>query len=252
MALTRIYQNMDLNSQQPIELDKNAAHHLSRVLRIKNNQQVILFNGDGYNYLSAIHIDRKKVFANILDKQQNYTRSNIDISLLQGISKGERMDLAIQKAVELGVEKIIPIICQHTVVNLKADRAEKKLRHWNGIVIHACEQSGRSTLPLIDEIMNFSDAISSLSQQDLNVTLDPYAQQVFSSLQGSESTCFNLLIGPEGGLSKDEVKQTQQIGFQAVQLGPRILRTETAALAAITAIQTLWGDFKILVKSEQT
>ena len=252
MALTRIYQDIDFNTEQTIELDKAAAHHLSRVLRIKHQQQVYLFNGDNFNYLAEIQIDKKKVFAQILNKELNLTNSSINITLLQGISKGERMDLAIQKAVELGVTRIIPVICQHTVVNLKADRAEKKLRHWNGVVIHACEQSGRSTLPIIDSIMNFSDALNFLSSEDLNITLDPYAQQSLLALKTPASNNFNLLIGPEGGLSESEVEQSQQSSFQAVQLGSRILRTETAALASISAIQTLWGDFKTVSTSEQT
>jgi len=252
MALTRIYQNIDLHTGHTIELDKAAAHHLSRVLRIKHQQHVCLFNGDGFNYVAEIQIDKKKVFADILNKENNQNISNINITLLQGISKGERMDIAIQKAVELGVNKIIPIVCQHTVVNLKADRAEKKLRHWNGIVTHACEQSGRSTLPIIDSIMSFTEALNSLSKEDLNITLDPYATNVLASLQTTGSNGFNLLIGPEGGFSSDEVEESKRSGFYGIQLGSRILRTETAALAAITAIQTLWGDFKVAVTSEQT
>ncbi len=251
MALTRIYQNIDLTCDHTIALDKAAAHHLSRVLRIKHLQKVELFNGDGFNYLAEIQIEKKKVFAHILNKTLNPNTSSINITLLQGVSKGERMDVAIQKSVELGVSKIIPVICQHTVVNLKADRAEKKLRHWNGIIAHACEQSGRSTLPVLENVMHFHDAIHLLDSHDTKITLDPYSTRSIHSLSIQEPLHFSLLIGPEGGLHQDEIAQSKLLGFDGVQLGSRILRTETAALAGITAIQTLWGDFTKVLTLEQ-
>lgn len=244
MANPRIYQNIVLDINQKIELDKAANHHLCRVLRLKNKQTFRLFNGDGFDYQAKLVIEKKKSFAHILERIETDTHSTLNITLLQGISKGERMDMAIQKSVELGVERIIPVICEHTVVNLKADRAEKKLRHWRGIAIHACEQSGRAGLPIVDDIAHFSDALTSLNAQDTKIALDPYSKQTLVSLMPNDNKNFSLLIGPEGGLSSEEIQQAQAHDFTGVQMGSRILRTETAALSAISAIQTLWGDFR--------
>ncbi len=245
MANPRIYQNIELEINQQIELDKSASHHLCRVLRLKNRQLFTIFNGDGFDYPAELILDRKKTFARILQQTENHSRSSLNITLLQGISKGERMDMAIQKSVELGVERIIPVICKRTVVNLKAERTEKKRRHWQGIVTHACEQSGRASLPVIDNIMSFSDALTSLNAQDTKITLDPYSEQTLISLQPADNKNFSLLIGPEGGLSEEELAQAKEYYFTGIQMGPRILRTETAALSAISAIQTLWGDFRL-------
>ena len=241
MRIPRIYQSCTIQVGDTIELEKPAAHHLTRVLRLNHHDPVILFNGDDSEYPAQLHIDNKKVFVTI-EKQLTISReSSLQITLLQGISKGDRMDLAIQKAVELGVTKIIPVICQRTVVNLKAERKDKKMSHWQGIVINACEQSGRNKLPELEDTQALHQVINQ-NTSGLKLTLDPQATISLASIK-PDTNQVTLLIGPEGGLTDEEIEQAKQQGISGIQLGKRVLRTETAALAAISAIQTLWGDF---------
>jgi 16S rRNA (uracil1498-N3)-methyltransferase len=241
MKSPRIYQDISLNAEGDIELDNNASHHLTRVLRLKNEDNITLFNGDGYEYSAVLSLQEKKVFARINKTAKPDRESNLHITLLQGISKGDRMDMCMQKAVELGVNKIIPVICQRTVVNLKAERGEKKLRHWQGIIISACEQSGRNILPELTTHRTLKDALQQ-SLNGLRLTLDPNANTGLSSYK-PDTNEITLLIGPEGGLTQDEIELSLQNQFNTALLGKRILRTETAAIAAISTLQTLWGDF---------
>ena len=240
MRTIRIYQAISFHVGIPLHLDKTASNHLIRVLRLKNNHQFILFNGDGFDYLTTLEIDGKKAIAHIQSAEKTDTESSLNIHLLQGISKGERMDIAIQKSVELGVNTITPLICDRTVVNLKSDRLDKKLSHWQGIIISACEQSGRAYLPEINQPVK----LNKLSKQIdcLQLMLDPLAGISLDSIKPDKNN-IQILIGPEGGLSEQETEQARDNGFIGVSLGPRILRTETAALAAITSAQLLWGDF---------
>lgn len=241
MRIPRIYQTCNLNAGEQIELDTAAAHHLSRVLRAASGDPVILFNGYGGEYRAELVIAGKKVSANIVEHIDVDRESHLHITLLQGISKGERMDFAIQKAVELGVNRIVPVICERTVVNLKQERGNKKLQHWQGIMVNACEQSGRTQLPLLDAPIKL-DQLVSLDLSGLKLTLDPRSTIHIREIENND-TRIHLLIGPEGGLSNAEVEQTLGMGFVGVNLGPRILRTETAALATIAALQSQWGDF---------
>ena len=157
----------------------------------------------------------------------------------QGVSRGERMDFAIQKAVELGVKKIVPVITERCNVQLNGDRADKRFHHWRGVMISACEQSGRSFLPELSPVQTLADVLSDY-QDELNLVLDPLAETRFTKLPKPQS--LTMLIGPEGGLADSEVAMAKDTGYQAVQFGPRILRTETAAVAALAVSQTLWGD----------
>ena len=241
MKSPRTFQNTPLEAGYDIELEKNACHHLTRVLRLKNGDDITLFNGDGHEYPATLLIQGKKIFAQIINQVATDRESNLNITLLQGISKGDRMDICIQKAVELGVNKIIPVICQRTVVNLKAERSEKKLRHWQGIVISACEQSGRNKLPELAKPKTLKETLE-YSFTGLNLTLDPLTEFSFASFE-PESNEVTLLIGPEGGLTQDEIELSLKNNFKAARMGKRILRTETASIAAISALQTLWGDF---------
>ncbi|MDQ1362945.1 MAG: rRNA (uracil1498-N3)-methyltransferase [Pseudomonadota bacterium] len=240
MRIPRIYQPVALTPGQPVELEKTAAHHLTRVLRMQDNEQIILFNGDGGEFLAHLQLQGKSVIAHIDQFVDRDTESNIHITLLQGISKGERMDICIQKAVELGVNKIIPVFCQRTVVNIKGERSDKKQQHWQGIIINACEQSGRTKIPELIEPIKLQEALQ-LPATGLKLTLSPDAHSTLPQLAISEKD-ISLLIGPEGGLDSREVELAQANGFQAIRMGPRILRTETAAIAAITALQILRGD----------
>lgn len=241
MKNPRIYQNIALNIGADIELDKTASHYLSRVLRLKNKSTIRIFNGDGFEYSAIITFYGKSIHLHITGSTHTDNESNLNITLLQGISKGDRMDTCIQKAVELGVNQITPVICERTVVNLKADRSDKKLRHWQGIIISACEQSGRNILPRLDEPVHFDEIIQQ-PLDGLSLTLDPCADNNFNSFE-LDSNQVNLLTGPEGGLTNNEIHTSLQNNFAGVRMGKRILRTETAAIAAISALQTLWGDF---------
>lgn len=243
MRIPRIYQQATLATGETIELNSSASHHLTRVLRLKTSDNIILFNGEGGEYTAQLHIENKKTFAEITHFHDICTESPLDITLLQGISKGERMDLAIQKAVELGVNKIIPVFCQRSVVNLKNDRAEKKHQHWQGIVINACEQSGRTVLPKLESSLKLTDCLAK-SIDGYKLSLAPTAQRHLNTISLNDSNKITLLIGPEGGLTDDEIMLAANKGFNGITLGPRVLRTETAALACIAALQALWGDFR--------
>lgn len=240
MRIPRIYQATPLSVGQQIELDKTSAHHLTRVLRMQENDPIVLFNGEGGEYQAHLALQGKTVVASIDKFVDRNSESHLNITLLQGISRGERMDLCIQKAVELGVRKIVPVICQRTVVNIKGERSDKKIHHWQGIVINACEQSGRTTIPQLLEPVKLTVALE-LPGAGYKLTLSPDAKDSLLQTPSTEKN-FTLLIGPEGGLESREVEQAQTFGFHAVRMGPRILRTETAAIAAITALQMLRGD----------
>lgn len=240
MKSIRIYQTGEFEPGQTVELDKAAGNHLLRVLRLKNQQVFTLFNGLGGEYKVQLEIAGKKAIAHIQSFSQPDNESSLNIHLLQGVSKGDRMDIAIQKSVELGVNTITPVICERSVVNLKGERAQKKQSHWQGIAISACEQSGRNYLPEVTQPRQFKDL--SLTETDsLNLILNPLSKNTFQSLK-PVSNHITIFIGPEGGLSAAEIDLAKSKKFQGVNMGPRILRTETAALAAITSVQLLWGD----------
>jgi len=243
MKNIRIYHAGQFETGQPARLDKSASHHLLRVLRLKNRQVFTLFDGKDNEHSAQLEISGKVAIAHINSSQRISLESNLKIHLLQGISKGERMDFVIQKSIELGVHKITPIVCERTVVNLKGERQDKKTQHWQNIAISACEQCGRNFLPEISSIKSLADALlqSNDEAEHLKLLLDPLSDSGMNSEKASNDS-ITLLIGPEGGLSDNEIEQARHYGFKGVQLGPRILRTETAALAAITALQVLWGD----------
>lgn len=242
MRNIRIFQPGEFKAGEALQLDKSASTHLLRVLRLKDQQTFYLFNGDGYEYSATLQVDGKKAVAHIQDRSRTDIESPLKIHLLQGVSKGERMDIAIQKSVELGVHAITPVICERTVVNLKAERLDKKLSHWQGVAVSACEQSGRNFLPSINTPCKLT-SISDVAPDTLKLVLDPRSKYSLGSLSPA-SASLEILIGPEGGLSNQEIDWACSNGFTGVTLGPRILRTETAALAAITSAQLLWGDFK--------
>lgn len=240
MKQIRIYQHTELTSGTSLSLDKVASNHLLRVLRLRQGDEFILFNGDGCEYPSKLEISAKTAIAQINDVRETTRESCLQLHLYQGISKGERMDFAIQKAIELGVSEITPVFCERTVVSLKGDRLSKKQQHWQGIAISACEQSGRNRIPAIHPAQTFSQALAADNTQ-LKLMLDPTADQQLASLQPEDNT-LSIYIGPEGGFSDNEIVQAQSNQLRGINLGPRILRTETAALAAVTACQLLWGD----------
>lgn len=247
MANLRFYTQTPLNIGDNIQLSASAAAHATRALRLSINDEAIVFNGDGFDYTCVItSIQKNAVLVSIHSRSQVNNESPLNITLIQAISAGDRMDFTIQKAVELGVTTIQPVSSQRSVVKLNAERAEKRTEHWQNIAISACEQSGRAIVPTVLAPISLSQYFAQFTKNNtldtLNLTLAPTASK---SLQAYDKPngVINLLIGAEGGLSADEIAQSKSHDFQAITLGPRILRTETAGLAAIAAIQTIWGDF---------
>lgn len=241
MRIPRIYLPLNLNSHQPLELTDHAFQHTIKVLRMKESSKLIIFDGAGHEYNATLQqINKKNAFIKIESSIDNKTESNLLIHLGLGISKGERMDFAIQKAVELGVTEITPLFTEHCIVNLNEKRMQKRIQHWQGIIISACEQSGRSVLPVINTATTLKKWAESIN--NICLVFDPLATISLKKIK-PESDCINLVIGPEGGLSSKEVLELdEKENFYVVKFGSRILRTETAAVSAITAIQLLWGD----------
>lgn len=241
MRIPRIYLPTELSPGKIIELSEYAFQHAIKVLRLKQESALVLFDGKGNEYNAKIEvINKKNAFVQIGNKTLNNTESHLSIHLGLGISKGERMDYAIQKAVELGVTEITPLFTNHCVVNLDEKRSQKRTEHWRGVVTSACEQCGRSLLPALHDAMQLTTWAE--NQNTLCLVLDPQATVSLKSFN-PENNKINILIGPEGGLSADEITElTAKNNFHSIRFGPRILRTETAAVSAITAIQMLWGD----------
>lgn len=241
MRIPRIYHPDLLVVDQHIELSPDAVNHLVNVLRLKAHHPIVLFNGDGDEYSAELlSVEKRKATASVDAKLSISVESPLPIHLGQGISRGDRMDLVMQKAVELGVTDITPLITERCGVKLNADRWEKKRQQWHKIIVSACEQCGRNTLPSLHPATPFSEWISQSTQQ-LRLTLHPKAEKSIRHLT-IPTQGVRLLIGPEGGFADNEVYATEEAGFQTVQLGPRVLRTETAALASITALQAMYGD----------
>jgi 16S rRNA (uracil1498-N3)-methyltransferase len=241
MRLPRIFVESPLSAGSSLALAAGPTRHLTQVLRLTVNAPLILFNGDGRDYPARL-IDSQRAAATVLVEgaTELEEHARISIHLALGISKGERMDYALQKAVELGVERLTPLFTERSQVRLDGARLERRLEHWRGIVIGACEQSGRRRLPRLDSAITLESWLANAPAGGL--LLDPMASLSLAGLS-APATDVTLLVGPEGGLSPREREQAHRRGFQGVRLGPRILRTETAPLAAIAVIQALWGDF---------
>ncbi len=240
MRIPRIYTPQTLAAGQLMQLDDEAANHVGRVLRMQAGQLLQLFNGDGNNYDAIIsEVGKKQLSIKVEQARANPVESPLSIHLGQAISRGDRMDFAIQKAVELGVTDITPLFTERCGVKLEGDRLSKRTEQWQKIAISACEQSGRSVVPTVHPALPLA---LWLSQQTncLQLTLDPRASATIKTLSASQN--IRLVIGPEGGFSDSEVAATRTAGFTGIQLGPRVLRTETAALTAISALQLQFGD----------
>ena len=244
MQQHRIYTSQTLQSGTGLVLEEGPARHLTQVLRLKPGAKIILFNGDGHDYSARLDEVSRRTTSARVDRRLEPAEAPaaLQIHLAIGISKGERMDFAIQKAVELGVTSITPLISERCVVRLPSDRQKKRLQHWQQVVIAACEQSGRRYIPVLSNTMELTEWLQSRTPSS-DLLLDHRAEHALRELEPPKGEV-TLLIGPEGGLSADERSQAVAAGFTSVRLGPRVLRTETAPLAAIAAIQTLWGDFR--------
>ncbi|MGB0938808.1 MAG: 16S rRNA (uracil(1498)-N(3))-methyltransferase [Colwellia sp.] len=239
---TRIYQDIDFSQASPIKLDDDAFGHIVRVLRLKEGDYITLFNGkEKFEHLaSLVDVSKKQASIQLHSKHAVENESPLNIHLGQGISRGDRMDFTLQKSVELGVNTITPLFTQRCGVKLTGERLEKKTAQWQKIVISACEQSGRCIVPIVQAPLYLDEWLEQESEA-LKLNLHPKAQHSIMNLP-FENNAVRLLIGPEGGLNDEEILQANTQGFQDVLLGPRILRTETAALTAITALQCRYGD----------
>lgn len=243
MRVARLYVAMPLETGNTLTLNADSSHYLRTVLRLKTAQTVILFNNTGGEYLSTLlEVSRKTVKVSIDKTINRSVESPLVVSIGMGISRSDRMDMAVQKSVELGVNSITPLMTQRCNVVIKKDKAEQKLKHWQKIAQHAAEQCGRTVVPQINAIISFSSWINQPFDKALKIFLDPHADTSLTQLQSEQGKVI-LLTGAEGGFCEQEKQMAISHQFTPIRLGQRILRTETASLAALAAVQLLWGDF---------
>ena len=241
MSIPRVFVDMELREGDTITLPEAAYRHLVVVLRRMKGDPVTLFNGRGGEYsLELESIAKRTVTGRVTGFQDVNRESPLHVTLGQAVSKGERMDFAIQKAVELGVTEIQPLLSDHVVVQLNEERWARKLEHWQGIAVSACEQCGRTRVPRIAPVMDLRDWLNALPATTLKLKLSPGAPRAGALKHQGQPIA--LLVGPEGGLSDHEENLADISGFGALSLGPRILRTETAGVVALAVVQSLWGD----------
>ena len=243
MRITRLYHPEKLSCGKTTQLDANSSSHLVRVLRTRIDTEVVLFNGDGFDYLcKTIDNNPKKTLLSIESKTQANNESSLKTTLIQGLSRHDRMDHTIQKSVELGVNRIIPVLCQRSNSRLAKDKQVKKLAHWNKVVISACEQSGRSVLPEITEVVSIENIDQCLDEGVFKILLNPETGISLNDITSSHQSV-EIFIGPESGLTDEEISLLEAQNFTSIRFGPRILRTETTGPAVLSAVQLLWGDF---------
>ncbi|NVK58408.1 MAG: 16S rRNA (uracil(1498)-N(3))-methyltransferase [Alteromonadaceae bacterium] len=241
MRIPRLYHAGIIAVDSEITLHADTAHHVANVLRLKNGHPVVLFNGDGNEYSATVVLaQRRQVIIEVDSKLAIDPQSSLPLHLGQGVSKGDRMDWVLQKATELGASDITPLITERCPVKLDEKRWQKKFQQWQKIIQGACEQCGRNTLPTLHPVISLQDWLSDSTQQT-RLVLAPGSQQRLTQLAANHKG-YRLLIGPEGGLSDAEVHQSQEAGYTACSLGPRILRTETAALSGLSILQATFGD----------
>ena len=240
--MPRFYVDFALSPDSVVELPDNVVRHLN-VLRVKNTEEIVLFNGNGKAYPALPEVlEKRRASVRILREEATDNESPLNITLVQAVSAAERMDFTLQKSVELGVAEIRPVISERCVVRLSGERAEKRVARWQEIVVSACEQSGRNIVPKVLPLTTYAQALQQLPQETTKLLMSLNRAQKLSDVQ-PQSGKVVFMVGPEGGWTEKEEQQAFDAGFQAVTLGKRVLRTETASLAAIAAMQTLWGDF---------
>ena len=240
--MPRFYVDFALSPDSVVELPDNVVRHLN-VLRVKNTEEIVLFNGNGKSYPAFPEVlEKRRASVRILREEATDNESPLNITLVQAVSAAERMDFTLQKSVELGVAEIRPVISERCVVRLSGERAEKRVARWQEIVVSACEQSGRNIVPKVLPLTTYAQALQQLPQETTKLLMSLNRAQKLSDVQ-PQSGKVVFMVGPEGGWTEKEEQQAFDAGFQSVTLGKRVLRTETASLAAIAAMQTLWGDF---------
>ncbi|HHX2525437.1 16S rRNA (uracil(1498)-N(3))-methyltransferase [Neisseria flavescens] len=240
--MPRFYVDFALSPDSVVELPDNVVRHLN-VLRVKNTEEIVLFNGNGKSYPALPEVlEKRRASVRILREETTDNESPLNITLVQAVSAAERMDFTLQKSVELGVTEIRPVISERCIVRLSGERAEKRVARWQEIVVSACEQSGRNIVPKVLPLTTYAQALQQLPQETTKLLMSLNRAQKLSDVR-PQSGKVVFMVGPEGGWTEKEEQQAFDAGFQSVTLGKRVLRTETASLAAIAAMQTLWGDF---------
>lgn len=244
MRIPRIYVDLPLKENSIFDLPQASFQHVCKVLRLKNDYSLILFNGEGGQYQAKlINVEKRSAQVEVLSFETLDNESPIKVTLGQTLSRGERMDYAIQKAVEAGVYAIQPLFSERCEVKLNSERLDKKRQHWQQIAVSAAEQSGRGHVPLIKEPVNLLDWVADCKDM-LKITMHHHSAKPMKDMPEPTNKSISVLIGPEGGLTEDEVETSIKQGFQPVALGPRVLRTETAPIVILTCINLIWGDIK--------
>ncbi|MEO8308993.1 MAG: 16S rRNA (uracil(1498)-N(3))-methyltransferase [Pseudomonadota bacterium] len=247
MRLTRLFIDGELIAGATLPLPRGAAQHIARVLRLQPGDELRLFNGHGGEYAARVGLIARDGVSVLVGARHAIDReSPLQITLLQGIARGEKMDLILQKSTELGVTAIRPLMSLRSNVRIKGDNEESKHEHWLGVIRSACEQSGRNRLPQLLPALRVADAIVSLDQP-LRLLLEPDAsatglRELAMPVASTAPGGIVLMVGPEGGFDATEIEAAHAAGFRSCRMGPRVLRTETAALAALAALQALAGD----------
>ncbi|MDE2235176.1 MAG: 16S rRNA (uracil(1498)-N(3))-methyltransferase [Gammaproteobacteria bacterium] len=243
MRIPRVYHPEPLKDCEQARLTPAGSRHVLTVLRLKSGAPLVLFDGSGFEFEALLEkADRRQALVKISRMHGPVVESPLRITLVQGISRGERMDYTVQKSVELGVSAILPVVTQRSVVRLDEKAALRKQQHWQQIAVSACEQSGRVRIPEIPLPVTLAQCLAAREQSRLKLLLDPRAVDTVGGLSETAQHGVQLLVGPEGGLADDELDAARGAGYLGVQLGPRVLRTETAALAALSLLQAKWGD----------
>ena len=243
MRLTRVFVDLPLAHGARVVLPESAGAHLVRVLRLHDGDACVMFNGDGHDYdARLLSAGKRGVEAEVHAMRVVDNESPLRLVLLQGIARGEKMDLILQKATELGVAAIVPVFAGRTEVRLDGERLEKRTAHWRSVVASACEQSGRARIPELAAPRGLAEAAVALDTEALKLTLDPLGEHRFDTLLPVGVAGIVIGIGPEGGWSEKDRLILRNAGFSGLRLGPRVLRTETAGLAAIAALQAKFGD----------
>jgi len=245
MEENRFYHSENLELKHVVELIVQTHIHATKVLRLKVGDQFALFNGDGYDYVAkVIELSKHKTSVEIIDRYEVNHESPLKITLAQGLAAGDKMDWIIQKAVELGIQSIQPLLTERSIVKLDRERADKKLEHWRTVAISACEQTGRSIIPDILSPIHLVQWLSNQNQtaNSLKLILTPAKAQNINHLEKPSSPVV-FMVGPEGGFSEKEMYLALSSSFVPVNFGKRVLRTETASVVALSIMQNLWGDF---------
>jgi 16S rRNA (uracil1498-N3)-methyltransferase len=244
MRIPRIYHPEPIEENTTFRLTTVASQHLLTVLRLKENASIIIFDGKGGEYQARIFKAKKHT---AIAKTEKFLNKNIEsplqIHLGQAISRSQKMDYILQKAVEMGVTDITPLFSEHSSVKLTTERLTKRMQHWQQIIIHACQQSGRTILPMLHMPIKSYDWVETVTSS-MKITFHPAVNTSLKTLKNNMPNCKSIacLIGPEGGLSDEEITAAKKLNFEIISLGPRVLRTETASIAALTLLQALWGD----------